>query len=203
MAKKTQTAITKAVNAVANAADVALQELRVTLHTAHELIQAGVKKANESRAAAINRAIEALKAIDMDPADIREKLTAVFDEAVAQGDLEKSTARAYTSGLRFALERRVMWTPNLHGAEGQIEALQAAGKAIPDSLKKKAAELEEKAAAKRDAKSTKAHVANVETVVKALAKALADLRTLGKPEAADCLDLIHRLDPAFKEPAAQ
>ena len=180
--------------------DAALAKIETTIVASHETINATRAKIAEAFKTALNFAIDAGKACKMESAEIRDGIVAVFDKHVAEGHIEKSTARAYMTGMRFALDRGVMWNPSLHGAEGQIQALKDAGKKIPDSLAKKAEEMEAKA---RDAKHGKAHVASKETIVKSLAKALADARTLGKADwIADILDVIHSIEPSFTEPTA-
>jgi hypothetical protein len=187
----------------ANKFELALNKINATIVATHEAIIQTRAKAAEAFKTAINYAIDTGKASKMEAGDMRDAIVAVFDAAVAAGHIEKSTARAYMTGLRFALDRGVMWNPSLHSAEGQIQALQDAGKKIPDSLAKKAAELAAKKA-ERDAKQSKAHVASIDTIVKALAKALADARALGKGElAADILDVIHSIKPEFTEPKAE
>lgn len=187
-----------------NKYNAAVSKLAETLHAAHDVEVAARGKAAELRKQAINYVIDTGRAADVDAGDLRDTIAEKLDAAVEAGELEKSSARAYMTGVRFALDRRIMWSPALHSAEGQVQALVDAGKPIPKSLQKKAEELEAKAAAKRDAKNSKGHVASKETIVKALAKALADARTMGKAEwAADILDVLHSIDPSFKEPTAE
>lgn len=182
--------------------DAALAKIDATIHAVHDAIVQTRAKAAEQFKAAINYAIDAGKANKLEAGDIRDGIVGVFDAAVASGHIEKATARAYMTGLRFALDRGIMWNPSLHSADGQIQSLLDAGKKIPESLQKKAAELEAKKS-EREAKHGKTHVASVETIVKALAKALADARTIGKVElAADILDVIHSVKPDFTEPKA-
>ena len=179
----------------------ALESLSQTLHAAHDVEQAAKGKAAELRKGAINFAIDAGRAADVDTGDIRDAIMERLDAAVAAGELEKSSARAYMTGVRFALERRVMWSPALHSAEGQIQALLDAGKPIPKSLQAKADDMAAKKT-ERDAKQGKAHVASKESVIKHLAKALVDARALGAAYAADILDCIHGIQPEWKEPTA-
>lgn len=182
----------------------AVAKLGDQLHAAAEVVKVAAGKAGEIRKVAINLVIDTGRQADLDVAEIRDAIAEKFEAAVAAGDLEGSSVRSYMGGVRFALERRVPWSASLHSAEVQVQALLDAGKSVPKSLQAKAAEMEAKALAKREAKSGKAYVASLETVVKALAKALADARTLGKGElAADILDVIHSVNPEFTEPKAE
>ena len=182
----------------------AVAKLGDQLHAAAEVVKVAAGKAGEIRKVAINLVIDAGRQADLDLAEIREAIEEKFKAAVEAGDLEAASVRSYMGGVRFALERRVPWSASLHGAEAQVQALLDAGKSVPKSLQAKAKEMEEKAAAKRDAKQGKVYVASLETVVKHLAKALADARTLGKGElAADILDVIHSVNPEFTEPKAE
>lgn len=183
--------------------EIAIAKLDATIHAVHDnIVQSRAKHAEQFKTA-INYAIDAGKASKLEAGEIRDSIVKLFDDSVAANLIEKSTARAYMTGLRFALDRGILWNPALHSAEGQIQALKDAGKKIPDALAKKAAEMDEKAAAKRDAKNGKTHVASKETIIKSLAKALADARTIGDNEwAADILDCIHAKMPEWKEPTA-
>lgn len=197
----------KAAAIVAKAEETAAEriaaETLARIHEASEVERAGAKKADGIRAAAFNTAIDAARAAGLDTGEAKDLLSDIVWRAAAAGDLSESTARAYTNGLYFAIERHVPWTSNLHGAEAKVEALQAANKAIPKSLQAAAEKVAEKAAAKREAKTSKGHVASLETVVKSLAKALADSRALGRVElSADILDVIHSIKPDFVEPKA-
>ena len=179
--------------------NASLVKLAAALEAAHQLEAQAVAKATEARKKAINFALDCGRAEDQDPGTIRDAIAKIFESAVNSSQLTASTARTYMSGVRFALERRLAWNPALHSAEGQITALQDAGRKVPDHLKAKAAAL----AAKKEPKPSAAQVANADSVVRHLAKALADSRTLGKSEwAADILDCIHAIQPEWKEPAA-
>jgi hypothetical protein len=185
----------------ANKFDAALTKLGATIVSAHETINATRAKVAEQFKAAINLAIDSGKACKMETGDIRDAIVGVFDRHVDDGHIEKSTARAYLTGLRFALDRGVMWAPDLHSTEGQVRALNDAGKPVPKALAEK---IEKAEAKKKEAQQSKAHAANIDSIVKALAKALADARTLGKGElAADILDVIHSVKPEFTEPKAE
>jgi len=178
--------------------DAALIKIESTIVASHETINATRAKIAEAFKVSINYAVDAGVACKMQVAEIRDGIVAVFDKHVAEGHIEKSTARAYMTGLRFALDRGVMWNPSLHGAEGQIQALKDANKKIPESLAKKAAELEEKAAAKREAKQPIGDT--IDTAMVKTIKLLATWRTLGKNDVAACiLDAIHTINPSFTE----
>lgn len=174
------------------------------LHEAHATEEAGKAKADGMRREAFNMAIDAGRAAGLDAGELKDLLADVLDKAVEAGDLTEGSAKAYRNGLAFAIERHVPWTSNLHGTEAKVQALLDASKAIPKSLQEAAKKLAEKEAAKREAKHGKGSVASLETVVKHLAKALADARTLGRGElAADILDVIHSVKPDFTEPTAE
>jgi hypothetical protein len=176
----------------------ALTKLEATIVSAHDTINATRAKLAEAFKVSINYAIDAGKASKLEAGDIRDGIVGVFDKHVGDGHIEKSTARAYMTGLRFALDRGVMWNPSLHSAEGQIQSLKDAGKKIPESLAKKAAELEEKAAAKREAKQPVGDT--IDTAMSKTIKLLATWRTLGKNDVAACiLDAIHTINPSFTE----
>lgn len=193
----------KAAAIVAKAEETAAEriaaETLARIHEAAEVERAAIKKGDGIRAAALNTAIDAARAAGLDTGEAKDLLSDIVWRAAAAGDLSESTARAYTNGLYFAIERHVPWTSSLHSAEAKVEALQAANKAIPKSLQAAA----EKVAAKREAKSSKGHAASLDTVVKSLAKALADSRAIGRVElSADILDVIHSIKPDFVEPKA-
>lgn len=174
------------------------------LHKAREVEEAGAKKADGMRREAFNKAIDAGRAAGLDAGELKDLLADVLDKAVEAGDLTESSAKAYRNGLAFAIERHVPWASNLHGTEAKVQALKDANKAIPKALQEAAKKLEAKEAAKREAKNGKTHVASLDTIVKALAKALADARTIGRGElAADILDCIHSVKPDFTEPKAE
>ena len=174
------------------------------LHEAHQTEEAGRMSADGMRREAFNMAIDAGRAAGLDAGEIKDLLADVLEKAVEAGDMTDGTAKAYKNGLAFAIERHVPWTSSLHSTEAKVQALQTAGKAIPKALQDAAKKLTEKEAAKREAKNGKAHVASLDTVVKALAKALADARTIGRVElCADILDVIHSVKPDFTEPAAE
>lgn len=179
----------------------AVSALGVTFAQAHEAVVEGTRKAGELLKVGINKTLDAGRAADVDGGDLVDAVKEEVDKAVEAGHLSKSTGRVYMIGVRFAVDRRIAWTPSLQNKEEQVKALQAAGKPIPKALQ---AEADKQAAkqADRGTKAGKANVASKETVVKKLAAALADMRTLGMPLAADALDLIHKIDPAFKEPEA-
>jgi len=191
MSKK-QTPALKAYNA-------ALGALATTFETAKAAIDAGAAKAGELLKSGINAVLDKGRAADVDGGDMVDAIKEKIDAAIEAGQLAKSSGRAYMVGVRFAVDRRVAWHPSLQNKADQVKALEAAGKAIPKSLAEEAA----KQAAKREAKNGKVREINDANVVKMLAKALADARTLGKPYAADILDCIHKIDPAFKEPTAE
>lgn len=174
------------------------------LHEAREVEDAGRAKADGMRREAFNMAIDAGRAALLDAGEIKDLLADVLDRAVEAGDLTESTAKAYRNGLAFAIERHVPWTSNLHSTEAKVQALQEAGKTIPKSLQAAAEKLAEKERIKREAKHSKINEASLDTVVKHLAKALADARTIGRVElCADILDVIHSVKPEFKEPDAK
>jgi hypothetical protein len=178
----------------------AIAKLGATIVSAHDTLNTTRAKIAEAFKGAINLAIDSGKACKMETGDIRDAIVAVFDRHVDDGHIEKSTARAYMTGLRFALDRGVMWAPDLHSTDGQVRALNDAGKAVPKALAEKAEKAEAK---KREAQHSKGHVASIDSIVKALAKALADARTLGKGElGADILDVIHSVKPDYTEPKA-
>jgi Skp family chaperone for outer membrane proteins len=205
VASMVATATAKAAATVAKAEATAAERISADtlarIHEAAEVQRAGEKKADGLRATAFNMAIDAARAAGLDAGEMKDLLADIIDKAVAAGDLTESTGKAYRNGLAFAVERHVPWTSTLHGTEAKVEALQAAGKAIPKALQAAAEKLAEKQAAAREAKNSKTHVASLDTVVKALAKALADSRTIGRGElAADILDVIHSIKPDFTEP---
>ena len=182
----------------------ALDALLSSLAHANEVEQAGKAKASQLRSEAVNFTIDAGRAAGKDTGDIKDDVSAVFEKAVELGHLVEKSAKDYLRGVAFALERSVMWNASLHGNPARVKALQDAGKPIPKSLQAAAEKEAAKAEAAREAKHGKTHVASVETVTKALAKALADARTLGKGElAADILDVIHSVKPDFVEPKAE
>ena len=201
----TATAKAEAVKAQAEmkASERIAAEVLGALHKAHEVEEAGKSKADGLRRVAINTAIDAARVAGLDAGEIKDLLADVLDKAAEAGDLSESTAKAYKNGVAFAVERHVPWASNLHGTEAKVQALIDANKAIPKALKAAAEKLAEKEAAKREAKQSKGQVANLETVVKHLAKALADARTIGRGElCADILDVIHSVKPEFTEPKA-
>jgi hypothetical protein len=179
----------------------AVAALETAFVKAHEAVVEGTRKAGELLKVGINQVLDAGRAADVDNGDLIDTIKEKVDAAVEAGHLSKSTGRVYLIGVRFAVDRRVAWTPSLQNKEEQVKALQAAGKPIPKALQAEA-DKQAAAAAERGTKASKANVASKETVVKKLAAALADMRTLGMPLAADALDLIHKIDPAYKEPEA-
>lgn len=176
----------------------ALTKLATALASAHETETVAMGKATETRKVAINMALDAGRAADTDAGTIRDGVIETLDKAVELGQLAKATARAYATGVRFAIERRVAWSPALHSAEGQAQALTDAGKALPKALSEKLAAT----AKKKDAAAGKANVASDDSVIKYLAKALVDARALGRAYAPDILDVIHAIKPEWKEPEA-
>jgi hypothetical protein len=187
--------------AKANKFDAALTKLGATIVSAHETINATRAKVAEQFKAAINLAVDAGKAGKMEMGDIRDAIVGVFEKHVADGHIEKATARAYLTGLRFALDRGVMWSTDLHSTEGQVRALTDANKTVPKALAEKA----EMAAAKAAAKGAKQPVGDtVDTAMAKTIKLLAIWRTLGKNDVAACiLDAIHMVNPGFTEPKAE
>jgi len=178
-------------------------ETLTRLHEAHEVEQAGAKKADGMRREALNMAIDAGRAAGLDAGELKDLLADILDKAVEAEDLTPATAKAYKNGVAFAIERHVPWASNLHSTEAKVQALQDANKAIPKSLQEAAKKLAEKEAAKREAKNSKTQVANLDSIVKHMAKALADARTLGRSElCADILDVIHSIKPEWTEPTA-
>lgn len=174
------------------------------LHKAHETEEAGKTRADGMRREAINKGIDAARAAGLDGGEIKDLMSDVLDKAVEAGDLSEGSGKAYKNGVSFAVDRHVPWASNLHGTEAKVQALLDANKAIPKALQEAAKKLAEKEAAKREAKQSKGQVANLDTVVKHLAKALADARTIGRVElCADILDCIHSVKPDFTEPAAE
>lgn len=156
------------------------------------------------RATALTTAIDQLRAAGIIAFEIKEALNAIIDAAVEAGDLSDASVRPYKSGIGFAIDACVPWNSALASKEGRVRALLSAGRDIPKSLQEAAAALAKKEDAKQDAKrgakQGKGAVASRETVIAYLAKALADARTLGMPQACDILDAIHAIDPAYIEP---
>lgn len=176
----------------------ALSKLASALAIAHDIETAALGKATEQRKMAINQALDAGRAADTDAGTIRDGVIEALEKAVELGQLAKATARAYATGVRFAIERRVAWSPALHSAEGQAQALTDAGKALPKALSEKL----EATAKKKEAAAGKANVASDDSVIRHLAKALVDARALGRSYAPDILDIIHSIKPEWKEPEA-
>lgn len=207
VANMVSTATAKAAALVAKAESTAAERIAADvasrLHEAAEVQRAGEKKADGLRATAYNMAIDAGRVAGLDAGEIKDLLTDVTDNAVEAGDLSESTGKAYKNGLAFAIERHVPWASNLHSTEAKAQALLDAGKKIPKALEAAVKKLAEKELAKREAKQSKNPGASLETVVKHLAKALADARTIGRGElCADILDVIHSVKPEFTEPKA-
>ena len=202
---KTATAKAEAVKAQAElkASERIAADVLTRLHEAHATEEAGRTKADGMRREAFNMAIDAGRAAGLDAGELKDLLADVLDKAVEAGDLTEGSAKAYRNGLAFAIERHVPWASNLHSTEAKVQALKDANKAIPKALQAAAQKLAEKEAAKREAKHGKGQVASLDTVVKHLAKALADARTIGRVElCADILDCIHSVKPDFTEPKA-
>lgn len=181
--------------------NTALSKLASTLHSAHVTIESTLAKVGALRTEAVNMVIDAGLAAKKTGAEIKEAIAHVFAEAEAKGELTASTVKAYTAGLAFALDHGIAWTPSLHGLDAQVAAVTQAGKELPKALKAKVEKAEAKKA-EREAKTSKASVANKASIVRHLAKALADARTIGSQHAGDILDVIHCFDPEFKEPDA-
>ena len=179
----------------------ALTKLASTIHTSHVTIESTLAEIGAKRSEAVNLVITAGIAAKKTGAEIKEATAHVFAEAEAKGELTASTVKAYTGGLAFALDHGVPWTPSLHGLDAQVAAVTQAGRELPKTLKAKIEKAEAKKT-EREAKPSTASVANKASIVKHLAKALADARTLGSQHAGDILDVIHCFDPEFKEPDA-
>ena len=205
-----QTATAKAAAVVAKAETMSEDMIRTAtleaLHSAASIEEAAKVQAEGIRREAINAAIDAGRKAGLDTGEIKDMLSDILDLAVEAKDLTEGTAKSYRNGVAFAVDRSVPWTSDLHGTVARVKALETAKKAIPKSLQAAAKKLEEKEAAKaaRAAKPGAGHVASLDTIVKALAKALADARTIGRGElAADILDVIHGIKPEFTEPKAE
>jgi hypothetical protein len=182
----------------ANKFESAIAKLETAIVSAHDALNTTRAKIAESFKGAINLAIDSGKACKMETGDIRDAIVGVFDKHVADGHIEKSTARAYLTGLRFALDRGVMWAPDLHSTEGQVRALNDANKPIPKALAEKAEKAEAK---KKDAQQPVGDT--VDTAMTKTIKILAVWRTLGKNDVASyILDAIHMVNPGFTEPKA-
>lgn len=211
-AKKTSAIVSVAAALVPVAAHVApervKEQVRIAaleaLHVARIEEEASRVRIDGLRTAAINTAIDQLRAASLIALEIKEALNAIIDAAAEAGDLSEASVRPYKSGIGFAIDACVPWNSSLASKEGRVKALQAAGRNIPKSLQEAAAALAEKEAAKRDAKrdakSSKTSVASRETVIAHLAAALTDARALGMPQALDILDAIHAIDPTYTEP---
>ena len=185
----------------ANKFESAIAKLGATIVSAHDTLNTTRAKIAEQFKVSINFAIDAGKASKLEAGDIRDAIVGVFDKHVADGHIEKSTARAYMTGLRFALDRGVMWAPDLHSTEGQLRALTDAGKAVPKALAEKAEMAAAKAAEKREAKQPVGDT--IDTALAKTIKLLATWRTLGKNDVASyILDAIHMVNPGFTEPKA-
>jgi hypothetical protein len=200
-----QTAKAAAIMARAEAT-AAERILTVTLdqiHTAAEVERAAGKKADGIRATAFTTAIDAAREAGLDTGEVKDLMAEIVDRAVETGDIAKSTGRLYKMGLTFSIERHVPWTSTMHDPKEKVRALTLAKKAIPKALQAAAEKVAAEEAAKREAKNSKGHVASLDTVVKSLAKALADSRAIGRVElSADILDVIHSIEPGFVEPKA-
>ena len=228
----TQTAKAAALVAKAEqtAAERVAAEIVQKMHDAAEIERAAGQKAEGLRAEGINLGIDALRAAGMDSGEIDDTIGDALDRAQEAGDLTESTVKSYKAGLKFALARHVPWTTNMASLPGKFAALDNAGKKIPAPLLKQGAETVKRLleadkpipaalqphyakqiadykqglleAGTRDAKQSKAHVASKDTILKHLAAALLDARTLGMVQAADILTAILSIDPLFTEPKA-
>ena len=213
------------------AAERVAAEIVKTMHEAAEVERAAGEKAEGMRATGVNLGIDALRAAGLDAGEIDDTIGEAFDKAREAGDLSESTVKSYKAGLKFALARHVPWTTNMAGLPGKFAALDAAKKKIPAPLLKQGAETVKRLleagkpipaalqphyakqiadykqglteAGKRDAQQSKAHVASKETILKHLAAALADARTLGMIQGGDILSAIHAIDPTFVEPTGE
>lgn len=185
------------------AAERIAAETLARIHEAAEVERAAIKKGDGIRAAAFTTAIDAAREAGLDTGEVKDLMAEIVDRAVETGDIAKSTGRLYKMGLTFSIERHVPWTSTMHDPKEKVRALTLAKKAIPKALQAAAEKVAAEEAAKREAKTSKGHVASLETVVKSLAKALADSRALGRVElSADILDVIHSIKPDFVEPKA-
>lgn len=203
VAAQTAKAAAIVARAEATAAERILTVTLDQIHTAAEVERAAGKKADGIRATAFTTAIDAAREAGLDTGEVKDLMAEIVDRAVETGDIAKSTGRLYKMGLTFSIERHVPWTSTMHDPKEKVRALTLAKKAIPKALQAAAEKVAAEEAAKREAKSSKGHVASLETVVKSLAKALADARAIGRVElSADILDVIHSIEPGFVEPKA-
>ena len=203
VAAQTAKAAAIVARAEATAAERILTVTLDQIHTAAEVERAAGKKADGIRATAFTTAIDAAREAGLDTGEVKDLMAEIVDRAVETGDIAKSTGRLYKMGLTFSIERHVPWTSTMHDPKEKVRALTLAKKAIPKALQAAAEKVAAEEAAKREAKGSKGHVASLETVVKALAKALADSRAIGRVElSADILDVIHSIEPGFVEPKA-
>ena len=203
VAAQTAKAAAIVARAEATAAERILTVTLDQIHTAAEVERAAGKKADGIRATAFTTAIDAAREAGLDTGEVKDLMAEIVDRAVETGDIAKSTGRLYKMGLTFSIERHVPWTSTMHDPKEKVRALTLAKKAIPKALQAAAEKVAAEEAAKREAKNSKGHVASLETVVKSLAKALADSRAIGRVElSADILDVIHSIEPGFVEPKA-
>lgn len=176
----------------------ALANLASTLTTTKKTEDQTKATIDLKRAEAVNAAIDAGLASKATNAEIKEAIKETLEETGNQIGLSPNTVKAYVAGLVFALDNGVPWSTDLHGIDGQVKACLACKRELPKALKAKV----EKAEAKRKTKTSATSAANKASIVKHLAKALADARTIGSQHAGDILDVIHCFDPEFKEPEA-
>ena len=88
--------------------EIAIAKLDATIHAVHDnIVQSRAKHAEQFKTA-INYAIDAGKASKLEAGEIRDSIVKLFDDSVAANLIEKSTARAYMTGLRFALDRGIL-----------------------------------------------------------------------------------------------
>lgn len=132
--------------------NLAVSKLASVLHSSHTTIEQTLAKVGAMRTEAVNMVIDAGLAAKKTAAEISEPVNQVFDESVAKGELSPATAKAYKSGLTFALANGVPWTPSLHTLDAQVAAYATAGRSMPKKLREKVEAKEEKVAAKEGAK---------------------------------------------------
>lgn len=202
-----ETATAKAAAIVVGAEMRAVDTIRVAtldaLRKAHDVETAAGVKASGMRAVAMTALIDDGRKAGLDGGEIKDLGGEVLAAAVAAGTITASTAKSYAICISFAVDRHIPWSGDLVSPEGREKALKAAGKKVPASIADAAEKAREKAREKaaRAARPSVGHVASIESIVRHLAKALADARTLGKDIVAmDILDVIHSIKPEFTEP---
>jgi hypothetical protein len=178
----------------------ALGKIQVCIVAAHEARTTLEKKSASEFTVAINFAIDAGKKEGKTNAEIKEGVRDLFAAEVDAGRFEKSTARTYGSGIIFALDHGVLWSPDLHSTDGQVKALTDAGKKIPKAV----ADRVTKATAKREAKHGPVAQASVENTVKLLSKAYDMAVLIGKAGwAVHIKEAIQAEKPEWTPPTAE